>query len=472
MSVNTKGWTRLGLENGGNAAALARLQNGNDMIAWFAPASTNKQFYDAVQLGPRGGIAVGPRDIFGGRDWTNLTGFPTLVSDRGQALLIFEGGDGRPRDPYFDGCIVGDLFTSRGWKLQPWSLSANCVNPDHFGATVTRNGTLAAAFPGGWNKGNGIRYHIGASPSIPATPDDRHLATMPGLAGSVGAATEWRTQQIYAAWDRSFSEPPGKPPTPNDAVWAADLTSKSPKALKMPGTGGNTVARQPENVAIASPIGRGGTYVAACNNGSPCSQVKLWRYGSKSSRTVPGSSYPTSVAISAGPAGRLWIAWWSGQNGTVRVVRTNKAGNRFGPVETHSGPRGCQSDGNGTVKISGGSQQRLDVVVGCWGLISTNKYREEVMATQSLVPLQLAENAVGSIKRKNGESVTIRISDVGDAVEGATVHLYGKNAPQPRVTDKKGQVTFHFPKGSAATGFEVVASMRGYLNASTSFRTG
>jgi hypothetical protein len=139
-----------------------------------------------------------------------------------------------------------------------------------------------------------------------------------------------------------------------DGLWVADLSKNSPP-LKAPDTGTNLVASYPEPVAIASPTGRGGIYVAYCNNASPCSQVELWRYGDKKAVAVPKSLNPRSVALSAGPSGRLWIAWWSSKDGTVRVVRTNEAGTRYGPVETHAGPPGCQSDGNGTIRISSGS---------------------------------------------------------------------------------------------------------------------
>jgi hypothetical protein len=434
-------WIRLGLEEELSTPAVLHLTNGNDLAVWLTPTTkANKHFYKVVELRPDGGMASAPSDAFGGHDWGSLTGTPTVVLDHGQPLILLEGGrDTVATDPYSRGCIVGDLLTSSGWKLQPWSLSANCVNPDHFGATITSNGTLSAAFPGGWVNGDGIRYRIGVAPTIPAATDDQHLSAAPGAAGFVSEATETHSQDVYAAWARFFSNPTSK-----DGVWVADL-SKHPVPIKMPGTGTNDVGHQGPPIAMASPSVRGGIYVASCNNASTCSDVELWRYGAKTATTVPGSSNPTSVSLSAGPFGRLWIAWWSAKNGTVRVVRTNEAGNRFGPVETYAGPSGCPSDGNGYVRISGGSQQRADILLKCFGVISGSTYQSEAMATQSLAPLQLAETT-NFIKMKKGGSVTFRVSDVGDAVQGAVVS--GDN--RKGVTDKKGQVTFHFPKGARA----------------------
>jgi hypothetical protein len=450
-------WIRLGQAQGLSVPALLHLPNGNDLVV-FTPAVTgSKRHYSAVQLKANGGMVAPPRNVFGNQNW-GLGEFPSLVLDKGRVLLVFEGskGDSNPKDPYNLGCLVGDLLTSSGWKLQTWSLSANCYQTDHFGATITRAGTLSATWAGG-----SILYRIGTAPTIPAPPPDQQILTPKSDDGSASEATETHSQDIYAAWDRFFSNPASK-----DGIWVANLSKKSAPA-HVPGTGTNLVAHQPEPVAMASPTGKGGIFVASCNNDNPCSRVELWKYGAKPPRNVPGSSHPTSVALSAGPSGRLWIAWWSSQNGTVRVVRTNEAATAFGPVETYAGPAGCQSDGNGSVKISSGSQQRADVILTCLGHISGSFYTTEAMATQSIVPLQIAATT-GFIKREKGGSVTYRVSDVGDPVQGAGVSVDGKHS----TTDKKGQVTFHFTKGSAAGSFRVVASMTNYLSATTTLRIG
>ena len=243
----------------------------------------------------------------------------------------------------------------------------------------------------------------------------------------------------------------------------ADL-SKGSAAVKAPDTGTALVASYPEPVAVASPTGRGGIYLAYCNNASPCSKVELWRDGAKTAVTVPKSANPRSVSLSAGPSGRLWVAWWSATNGTVNVVRTNEAGNAFGPVATYPGPAGCKSDNNASIKVSSGSQQRLDVLMTCADFAAAH-VAIHVSATQSLVPLQISANTA-SINHKKGGAATFRVSDVGDPVAGATVTVNGKRG----TTNAKGQATFHFPKGSRSGSFKVVASKSDYLNASTSLR--
>jgi hypothetical protein len=86
-------------------------------------------------------------------------------------------------------------------------------------------------------------------------------------------------------------------------------------------------------------------------------------------------------------------------------------------------------------------------------------------AAQSLVPLQIAASTV-SVNHKKGGSVTYRVSDVGDAVAGATVTVDGKKGK----TNNKGQITIRFPKGSKTGTFKVAVTMADHLGTSTSLR--
>lgn len=450
-------WTQLGAAQGGSSAALVHIKGGNDLVVWAPPESSNNYRYDAVELKSKGGTASQPVDVFGGHNWGSVTFSPTLLNQSGNPLLVFEGARSTSgSDPYSHSCIVGDARTSSGWTLQNWSLSASCVNPDNFGSTITRSGTLSAAWPGGWAGGNGVLYRIGASSSIPAAPADQHISTATGDAGRVSEATDSSNQDVYAAWIRFFSKPPS-----NDGLWAADL-SKGSAPIKAPGAGTNTVASYPESVALAAPAKKGGVYLAYCDNASPCSKVELWRYGAKTARQVPQSVSPRSVALSAGPAGRLWIAWWSATNGTVRVVRTNKAATRFGPVKTYAGPHGCKGDANASIRISSGSQQRLDVVMTCYDYTGSG---EHASATQSLVPLQVAATTT-AISHKTGGSVTYRVTDVGDPVKGSNVIVDGMRGK----TNAAGRVTFRVKAGTRTGTFRVLAKKPNYLSAATVLR--
>ena len=447
-------WIQFGAAQGLTTPALLHVAGGNDLLVW-QPVSTTPH-YEAVELKPAGGKASAANDVFAGKDWSSVAADPALISDNGKPLLVFSGQRALSvNDRYADGCVVGALRSPTGWKLQNWSLSQGCTFADvgFGGATRTRNGTLSAVWAGG-----GVMYHIGASTTIPASTPDRTISTSLGDAESVNEQTDSKSQDLYAVWYRTFSKPPSR-----DGVYVADVTKKGPP-MKGPSSGTNDASHSVQPVAVASPSGRGGIYLAYCNNASPCNQVELWRAGAKKAVAVPKSSAPTSVALSAGPSGRLWLAWWSAKNGTVRVVRTNKAGSRFGPVETLSAPHGCAGDTNAPVVISSGPQQRLDVVLNCYDYAS-KKGAVHISATQSLVSLQLRATASFISHRKN-RVVTYRVADAGDAVTGATVGVDGRKGR----TNKKGQITFHFAKGSKTGTFRVTASIKNYLNASILLR--
>ena len=191
------------------------------------------------------------------------------------------------------------------------------------GATITGNSVLSAAWGGG-----AVTYRIGAAPSIPAgTPDSSVTLSTSGTAEFVSEATDSQTGDVYGGWYRFFSKPASR-----DGAYIADFSTKSaPK--QVPGSGTNTSSHPVQRLAMASPVGRGGIYAALCSNSSPCGTIELWRYGSKQIQVVPDSSRATVAALSAGPAGRLWLAWWNPTMGRVCTVRTNKA-NYFGASST------------------------------------------------------------------------------------------------------------------------------------------
>ncbi len=104
-------------------------------------------------------------------------------------------------------------------------------------------------------------------------------------------------------------------------------------------------------------------------------------------------------------------------------MRTNKADNRFGPVESYA-VHGCTPDNDARVVISGGAQQRLDVVLVC---VRTGDFKTYARTTQSIAGLSLGAS-ISSINHKKGGSVTYRVTDAGDPVAGATVSVHGRIA--------------------------------------------
>jgi hypothetical protein len=451
-------WTVLGqTRETDSRPTVLSLSNGRGLVLWHKDTGT-KATYEYAQAGQYGGVVVGSKDMFAGHHWDILTGDPTLLMYQGRPLLVFTGEQNtNPKNPLAQGCILGSLETASAWAIQTWSLSKDCLGPDAGygdGESISAKGVLSAAWP---SPGNGaVNYHIGVSLSIPAKSDDQSIPLANGDVLHVNeVADSHGNDHFYGAWYREFSNPPS-----GDGLYAADLTAGS-KPKKAPGSGTVMVQNQVQNAAMAGSGAHAGIYLAYCPNTPTCKHVNLWRYGAPKARAVPGSSGATVSTLSPGPAGRLWVGWYNDKTNRVYTVRTNKADNYFGPVESYKA-RGCGNDDNARIALSGGSSQRLDVVVACAATGSTTVLAR---VTQSLTGLGLGAST-GVIHAKKGGSVTYHVTDAGDPVAGATVKGDGHSGK----TNASGSVTFTFPKGARTGSFQITATMANYFRSTTGLR--
>lgn len=436
---------------------LLHTSQGRDMVLWEVPTGPSSATFKYAEIATNGGLAAGVTDMFAGHHWRTLIGDPTLLTYHGKPLLIFAGQRTlNPKDPYSAGCVIGDLDGVSGWTVQPWSLSHDCSGAvgKYGGAAIDKTGTLSAAWASG---GSGsVNYRIGTAPTIPASTLDRSIPITHGNLELVDETNDISgSDHFYAAWYRLFSTAPY-----HDGLYLADLTSGSaPKPA--PGSGRLMQENAFESPAMASTLGHGGVYAAYCTNTYSCSKLLLWRYGAPKTMAVPSSSGATVMALSGGPSGRLWLAWYNRSTSRVNTVRTNKANNRFGPVESYA-VHGCTPDNNARVVISGGPQQRLDVVLVC---VRTGDFKTYARTTQSIAGLSLSAS-ISSINHKKGGSVTYRVTDAGDPVAGATVSVDGRTAK----TKSSGTVKFVFAKNARQGRFVVTATCANYFAATGGLR--
>jgi hypothetical protein len=153
-----------------------------------------------------------------------------------------------------------------------------------------------------------------------------------------------------------------------------------------------------QRTAMASPNAHGGIYLAYCTNKGTCNTYLLWKVGAKKAITVPGTKLAIGLTMSAGPDGRLWLAWYNEQQNRVVTMRTNKADNRFGLARSFPVP--CIQDGNTHLALTSGNDGRLDVGLEC---LSTKQTKPTVYVTQSEATL--------SISAKPGKiTATVKVS--------------------------------------------------------------
>jgi hypothetical protein len=441
-------WTELGPSQ----TSPPELWLGPDHRGWVVWSSNTTGVYHLAIVSPTGKVGK-PSTIIKG--WGGgVSAQPTLVSNGKSPLLIFSGGKGTS-GPLSMGCVVGASPGSPQWQIQGWSLSEDCAfsNVGYGDTAENKSGQLAA----GWAGNSGVEYRIGISNSIPAAGSDSQITLPLSHGGSIALANNTSGNgDTDLAFYRYFSKNASQ-----DGVYVKDLTSDGP-VLKAPQSGtqsvpGSTVQR----VAMASPNAHGGgIYLAYCTNKANCPTFLLWKVGAKKAITVPGTKAAIGLAMSDGPDGRLWFAWYNETQNRVIVMRTNKADNRFGPARSFPVPKPCIQSGNTHLALTSGNSGRVDVGLMCLGATHANSF-----VTQSEASLSISANH-GKITNTHANQVTFTVTDAGDPVSGAKVKVIGKTV----TTGKNGKVTVTFAKGAKPGTYTVTASSADYFNGTTTLK--
>jgi hypothetical protein len=416
-------------------------------VLWYRQDGPGNFTYQTTTVSAKGKPAATSTDAFVGRHWASLYASPTLLSSGGKPLVVFSGGRGSSGF-YSHGCVYGAQSGTNPWTLQNWSLSADCLNPDP-AAAENGSGTLLAV----WPSSPGVRYRIGTSPTAPASGTDSQININGATAAKVGAAADIAgTGHFYVAWAQANSS--------KDGLYVKDVTANGATA-KVPNTGSNSTNRAlgvASNLAMTNRNTHGGVYLVSCANATTC-RLQLWRVGAAKAMAVPSSSNAYGEAVSAGPSGRLWLAWFNSSTNKVSIVRTNKNVTRFGSVRTFA--TSCAA--GGVLGLSGGSSGRVDAALSC--AVPKSGFPTYVYATQVLVPLSVSLSP-RSVRNTAAHSVTVTVRDAGDPVANATVH-YGTQHPK---TNSSGRVTIHVAKGTPTGRKHVSVTATDYRSGGANFQ--
>ncbi len=436
---------------------------GEAVVIWMEEPAPDRFSFDQDYISASGALTASVL-AFPKPFWSSLNTTAAIVAGPGGApLFVFSGArSSNILDPYSTGCIVGALGAPKSpapWVLQKWSLSGHCDIPES-DAALGGNGQVAAAWPGGWSGGHGLLYRLQRSGSNPAFGPDREVALPPSasVVKMAVAANSAGNGDVWAYWGQFGSTPSGA-----DGWYAKDLTANGPvrKApLSVHGSADLNVAARPAFATTNSHAGvfslydvppSGPSYIN-CSNGQYCT-VRLWRVGSPKAVAVPGAVHVMAddLALSAGPKGRLWIAWFSAHQETVNVLRTNEADSEFGPVKTYPTP--CT--GYGVLGTGSGELQRLDVAVQC----PTKTAPLAVEVSQVLAPLSLKFTT--TIVNTLAHTIHLKVTDVGDPVPGAVVRV-GKITVS---TGPTGIASVVLPKGQKPGSYPVTATAANYTSA-------
>lgn len=417
-------WTRVTDPNGRNIdqIGLARARNGVLHVFWMRRDGPVSESIRHTPVSPAGKVG-GSSPVLGG--FGSASDPDAIVLRDGRVQVFFAGlGDTNAEAGVMaaTGSPVGT-----GWKREGARVSSTTSALGSVGAAVAADGEPVFAFTRSFL----LAFHVGLDPTATdraIQPDNRCCDYMADL------ATDAASGQTAIAW---YSNAAGRP-----GIWAQPVLPSVSARVRVPGTvtKGKAVGVD-QRVAISSRLGAPGVYVAACQGYPVCTRAILWRLGGRS-LVVGKSPDVEDVHLSAGPDGRLWIAWHDGRTKRIHAVRTNKAATRVGPVLTVAPPKGTSS----MWKVTGeGSLAALDLFVS-----ATTRNSLATWHTQVLPPLSLRA-------RRSGARVSFSVTDAGDPVAGAKISYARKTF----TTNASGKASAAASGSGAAK-----ATKRGYRSAS------
>jgi hypothetical protein len=236
--------------------------------------------------------------------------------------------------------------------------------------------------------------------------------TSDDAAGNTASAVDAKTGAVVASWDSNAG---------SGGIWLQQAAPSAGAAQKAPipaqyGTGAPLM--------LAGRDSGAGVFAAYPADYGSTTHVRLLRYGGGSVAvgSVKGlHAAVTSVATSLD--GRLWVTWAGEINGhgVTAFTRSNKAVTRFEPIQT----------GHFTwaqlFTLSGdGRLGPLDLLMSGTP-DSKGPLVEGIYYARLLPELSASVTSTSVNKNKSKFKVTVKVTDAGDAVSGATVSAKGQS---------------------------------------------
>jgi hypothetical protein len=409
-AVSGSAWTRVTDPDAHGSVGLARGANGTLHVVWSKGGNVYDTSVDATgKAGRRTTVVSG---------WASTAGPGAVVAADG-TLRAFVPGSIHAGDT---GPAIGiHTLTAPAaggkWTLAPEVWGGALANQRDVNAVAGKDGDPVTAVGGG----GAVFFRgvtNGGTPSIlPPTP----YSYDPEVAADAGSGA------ITALW---FVNQGGQQGIVEQSVFPQGPQKFLGKATDVIQGG------------ISGRIGAPGTYAVVA---SPTG-LRYGKFGVGLGLVAKDTAI-VAVDITAGPEGRLWLSWLD-QDGSLHAARTNRAASRLGAVQAIKAPAGSPT----SFELRGqGSAGPLDAIA---------RYRvgSQLSWWQShlLPPLALAA------KRSKIGLVTVKVTDAGDAVKGATVNAAGKKV----TTDAQGIASFPGVKVSGSA----TASAPGFVSVRGSYR--
>lgn len=371
--------------------------------------------------------------------WEGLTEDPDFVPGAAGGIRMVFGGirtivNG---EPYTQGYLYQTTSDPSGtvWTLAPDTQPALAHTSGYAsygtGATTLADGTLVSAYP----LNSTIYFQVGAGAVQSFDVADCCAYDMSLVSDGTNVWAAWYANGDTASTMGTFVRQIH--PVLGATVQAPGSVSSfggSPGTL---GTG--------QAVAMVNRPGDG-VYLAYLKGYPNAKGVALWKYGTNTVKIVPGSKGASNVAMSIGPAGRLWLAW-DGESDNIHAVRTSPKGLSFGAVQDLNTPGSSIVYG---LNIEGSSGHG-DIVFND----STRIWHQQVFAGLTVKADPSSWNGDKSVK------VEFKVTDAGDPVKDAVVKAKGEKCE----TNNKGVCSITFSK-MGQDKFNAVAKAKDYADGS------
>lgn len=412
-------------------------------VLWPQQQSSSKQAYFTAILDADGRVTTAARQAF--TEWDAVTKNPTLISLAGQRFLSFSGlNPGRSGAQYFATSPDG-----LSWTVSNGSMSETQSAYAAYGSDAIDN-TGTPVWVGNAGSTSGIRWHVGTSDANPAPAGTDQRFNLAGCcAYNAAAARDEATGIVHAAFYSNSSA------TTENGIQVGQILPGSAGWRQAPGSvqveDGRAASSDPDQqVAMASRAG-GGVYVAYKVGYPSTKLIRILRVDTNATLDIPVKGNVRSVSMGADPDGRIWVAW--NQDNRMRAVHTDRAGTVLGSVGNWGAPRGTDTMWKTT---TAGAEGGADVVVTATTQGAINVWHTKIERT-------LTVKASPSSAR-GGSAVTIKVTDAGEAVSGATVRFGSRSA----TTNGAGRVTISAPSSGGRV--TVTARKGGFNPGSTSVR--
>lgn len=426
-------WTRINTGTGSNTTipSLLRMPDGVLHVV-YAQEGASVSSYEHTTVSTTGAV-LGHNNVVS--NWGALGSDPQLIPTATGGMRVIFGGlqDSDVANPYSGGYLYTSMSDATGasWAVPAEAWSSN-------GTGYASYGTFASLLPdgqtlAGWTLNSQINYRVGplALPVDPATPADPSF-TEPGCCLYSTSSVE-TGGAVWAAWYSNASD---------DGIFVKQIYPTQGATIKAPlsSTGDSSSPDQP----VAMTRRPDGSVVLAYCVGYPtCTSIGLWQLGSSTVTKVPGTAGASSIALDAGPTGRLWLAW-SDDNSDVKAARSAPTGFAFGGVRELDRPVKGGTSYHVAVEASLGE---ASVVVND----GTNLYHRQV---QPGIVLS------ASPKKWDGDKATkvkVKVTDAATAIAGAKVAGGGEKC----TTKSNGTCVLKFPAHKPGK-IKLKASKSGY----------